>query len=73
MSTATKTTKSKVTLDDKIVMNGTNGVKATDEPENIYTKRYKSVEGSCYKLNKKFAGCINSGLGDLSYNKKYRE
>ena len=28
---------------------------------------------SAYEAAKEFAGCIESGIGDLSYNKKYLE
>lgn len=42
-------------------------------------KQNKDLEDSSEEINKivfqeklkKYAGCINSGIGDLSYNKKY--
>lgn len=36
-----------------------------------YKKRYKRVSGSLYEKTKKYAGCLDTGIPDLSYNKIY--
>lgn len=49
-------------------------IKISDFIEFIDMKNHKSQESqevSAYDLAKEWAGCVESGIGDLSTNKKY--
>jgi hypothetical protein len=56
------TTKKTSSLTDK----HTNGTKPQNDTNNS-----DGIKGSFYEKNKHLAGCLNSGLGDLSSNKEY--
>ncbi len=48
-------------------------VKKTDAVPTAAEKAQKPLKGSFYEKTKHLAGSVNSGLGDLSSNKKYME
>jgi len=43
------------------------------ESATVQTESAEQPQPSFYDLTKEFCGCIDSGLGDLSTNKKYLE
>ena len=53
-----------ITQKPKLADKATNSVKPFNGSGN-------GIKGSFYEKNKHLAGCLSSGLGDLSSNKKY--